>query len=74
MNQEWGQGAAIAFILFVIIVVFTIFQRWVLRERKVSKRRMRLYQPALTAATAAAGAPGSVPAASGDSDREGAHR
>jgi multiple sugar transport system permease protein len=43
-NQEWGQGAAVAFILFVIIVVFTLFQRWVLRDRKVSKRRMALYQ------------------------------
>jgi multiple sugar transport system permease protein len=43
-NQEWGQGAAIAFILFVIIVVFTIFQRWVLRERAVSRRRLRRYQ------------------------------
>lgn len=43
-NQQWGQGAAIAFILFVIIVVFTIFQRWILRERKVSKRHIRLYQ------------------------------
>ena len=74
VNQQWGQGAAIAFILFVIIVVFTIFQRWVLRERKISKRRMRLYQPALAAATAAAGTPGSVAAASGDSDREGALR
>jgi multiple sugar transport system permease protein len=42
-NQEWGQGAAIAFILFVIIVAFTLFQRWVLKERKVSKRRMRPY-------------------------------
>ena len=43
INQEWGQGAAIAFILFVIIVVFTLLQRWILRDRKVSKRRMRLY-------------------------------
>ncbi|WP_223692525.1 carbohydrate ABC transporter permease [Leifsonia poae] len=43
-NQEWGQGAAIAFILFVIIVAFTLLQRWILRERKVSKRRMRLYE------------------------------
>ncbi|WP_245980085.1 carbohydrate ABC transporter permease [Gryllotalpicola protaetiae] len=39
INQDWGQGAAIAFILFVIIVVFTLIQRWVLRERAVSKRR-----------------------------------
>jgi multiple sugar transport system permease protein len=43
-NQNWGQGAAIGFMLFVIIIVFTLFQRWVLRDRKVSKRRMRLYQ------------------------------
>jgi multiple sugar transport system permease protein len=42
-NQQWGQGAAIAFILFVIIVAFTLFQRWVLKERKVSRRRMRPY-------------------------------
>ncbi|KAA9105578.1 carbohydrate ABC transporter permease [Microbacterium rhizomatis] len=44
ISQEWGQGAAIAFILFVIIVVFTIFQRWVLRDRPVSKRRARQYE------------------------------
>jgi multiple sugar transport system permease protein len=43
-NQKWGQGAAIAFILFLIIIVFTVFQRWVLRERPVSKRRARQYQ------------------------------
>lgn len=42
-NQEWGQGAAIAFILFAIIVFFTLIQRWVLAEREVSKRRARLY-------------------------------
>jgi multiple sugar transport system permease protein len=39
-NQQWGQGAAIAFILFVIIIIFTLIQRWVLAEKKVSKRRM----------------------------------
>jgi multiple sugar transport system permease protein len=44
-NQAWGQGAAIAFILSVIIVVFTILQQWILRERKVSRRRIRAYQP-----------------------------
>jgi len=43
-NQEWGQGAAIAFILFGIIVIFTLIQRWVLRDRPVSKRRIRAYQ------------------------------
>lgn len=43
-GQDWGQGAAIAFILFAIIVVFTLFQRWVLRDRPVSRRRIRAYQ------------------------------
>ncbi|GAA4167412.1 sugar ABC transporter permease [Gryllotalpicola koreensis] len=38
-NNAWGQGAAIAFILFVIIIVFTLIQRWALRERAISKRR-----------------------------------
>ncbi|MDQ1562921.1 MAG: multiple sugar transport system permease protein [Actinomycetota bacterium] len=42
-DQNWGQGAAIGFILFVIIIVFTILQRFALRDRAVSKRRMRLY-------------------------------
>lgn len=43
-NQDWGIGAAIAFILFLIIIAFTIFQRWALRERPVSRRRARAYQ------------------------------
>jgi multiple sugar transport system permease protein len=33
-NQQWGQGAAIAFILFAIIVVLTIAQRLILAERR----------------------------------------
>ncbi|MET0590525.1 MAG: sugar ABC transporter permease [Naasia sp.] len=41
VNQQWGQAAAIAFILFAIIVVLTLLQRFVLRERGVSSRRMR---------------------------------
>ncbi|MGG7308814.1 carbohydrate ABC transporter permease [Curtobacterium sp. AB451] len=40
-SQQWGVGAAIAFILFGIIVIFTLLQRFVLRERPVSRRRMR---------------------------------
>ncbi|MET0811846.1 MAG: sugar ABC transporter permease [Microbacterium sp.] len=44
LGQDWGQGAAIAFILFAIIVFFTILQRWVLRDRPVSRRRARMYQ------------------------------
>lgn len=44
LDQDWGRGAAIAFILFAIIVAFTAFQRWVLRDRPVSKRRARMYE------------------------------
>jgi len=33
-NQKWGVGAAIAFVLFVIIIAFTLIPRWLLRERK----------------------------------------
>ena len=43
-DQQWGQGSAIAFILFAIIVFFTLVQRWVLADRKVSKRRLRAYR------------------------------
>ena len=46
LDQDWGQGAAIAFILFAIIVFFTLFQRWVLRDRPVSARRARQYAAA----------------------------
>jgi multiple sugar transport system permease protein len=52
-NQAWGQGAAIAFILFVIIVAFTLLQRWILREKKVSRRRQRAYSPEAAARAAA---------------------
>lgn len=32
-NQKWGIGAAMAFVLFAIIIVFTLVPRWLLRER-----------------------------------------
>ena len=32
-NQQWGIGAAMAFVLFAIIIVFTLVPRWLLRER-----------------------------------------
>lgn len=35
---NWGQGAAISFILFLIIVFFTLLQRWVLRDRDEPRR------------------------------------
>ncbi|WIY06516.1 sugar ABC transporter permease [Amycolatopsis mongoliensis] len=34
IGHQWGQGAAIAFLLFVVIVAFTLVQRWALRERR----------------------------------------
>ena len=40
-QQNWGQGAAIAFILFFIIIVLAAFQRWVLRERTTVPKRKR---------------------------------
>ena len=64
LNQEWGQGAAIAFILFVIIIAFTLVQRWVLRERPVSRRRNRPYVEAAERAAARAASPDRAPAAS----------
>lgn len=38
-QQQWGQGAAIAFILFVIIFVLTSLQRFVLRDKDEAARR-----------------------------------
>ncbi len=40
-SQQWGRGAAIAFILFAIIVLMTAVQRAVLRERDTVPRRKR---------------------------------
>jgi multiple sugar transport system permease protein len=41
-SQQWGRGAAVAFILFAIIVVMTIFQRLLLRERDTVPKRKRM--------------------------------
>jgi multiple sugar transport system permease protein len=46
-QQDWGEGAAISFILFAIIVAFTVFQRLLLRDRdKVKSTRDRRAQAA----------------------------
>ena len=69
-RQDWGQGAAIAFILFAIIVFFTLVQRAVLRERDVPRRRRRRLPDAPLPADGVTGE--SVPpqvAASGTGDR-----
>jgi len=44
-GQRWGQGAAISFILFFIIVAMTLLQRWALRERDGGGRRRRAARP-----------------------------
>ena len=44
-GNQWGNGAAIAFVLFAIIVVFTGLQRWALRERTTVPRRKRFVLP-----------------------------
>ncbi len=57
-NQDWGTGAAIAFILFAIIVLFTVVQRYVLRERALPKRRrFRLADGTLAAESGNASTP-----------------
>jgi len=63
INNQWGRGAAIAFVLFAIIVILTVLQRIVLRERTTVPRRKRFYRDgdgpaALTATASTAGGPG----------------
>jgi multiple sugar transport system permease protein len=38
-QREWGQGAAIAFLLFALIFFLTSVQRYVLRDRDVAKAK-----------------------------------
>nr|WP_255545857.1 sugar ABC transporter permease [Nesterenkonia sp. E16_10] len=38
-NGDWGQGAAIAFILFAIIFILTTTQRWLMRDKDVSAQK-----------------------------------
>ncbi|MGV3713515.1 carbohydrate ABC transporter permease [Pseudolysinimonas sp.] len=40
-DLDWGEGAAIAFLLFLIIVFFTLIQRWVLRDRDLGRAGAR---------------------------------
>ena len=41
-QQHWGQGAAIAFLLFALIVVLAGVQRWILRDKDESARKKAL--------------------------------
>lgn len=56
-GQDWGRGAAIAFVLFVIIVVLTLLQRVLLRERDVPRRSRRWAAPGPVGTTGATGGP-----------------
>ncbi len=49
-DLEWGQGAAIAFVLFGIIVSLTILQRFVLRDRDEAKAKKAQRDAVRTAA------------------------
>lgn len=43
-DHAWGPAAAMSFVLFAIIILFTLFQRWLMRERRgssVARRRPR---------------------------------
>ena len=42
-DQQWGQGAAIAFLLFGLIIALVLLQRWLLgrRERRSERRARR---------------------------------
>lgn len=42
MNGKWGQGAAISFILFAVIIFFSLIQLLVMRDRKNVSRSHRI--------------------------------
>ncbi len=56
VDLEWGQGAAIAFILFLFIIVLTLLQRWFLKERGPKKRKKSSTSPSTTTEDSAASA------------------
>lgn len=43
-SQEWGRGAAISFVLFAIIIVMTWIQNQIMKDRKLSRRKMADYE------------------------------
>ncbi|TDW30333.1 carbohydrate ABC transporter permease [Cryobacterium psychrophilum] len=48
-DLNWGQGAAISFILFVIIILLTALQRYVLRDRRDKGKVSRALAAAIAA-------------------------
>lgn len=43
-SQEWGRGAAIAFVLFLIIIAMTWAQRQIMKDKKLSRRKRAEYE------------------------------
>ncbi|MEO5833560.1 MAG: sugar ABC transporter permease [Nakamurella sp.] len=57
IDGKWGQGTAIAFILFAIIIVMSSIQRYVMREdKKVPKRKRMVFAETPATSTGSAGA------------------
>jgi multiple sugar transport system permease protein len=50
-NNEWGQGSAIAFLLFAIIVSMTLIQRYALRDKDEARLRAATRRAARAART-----------------------
>lgn len=45
VSQQWGRGAAMAFLLFLLIFLLTTLQRWILRDKdEAATRRARRRQ------------------------------
>jgi multiple sugar transport system permease protein len=62
LSQDWGRGAAIAFVLFAIIVVFTVIQRLILGGGDRSSRRQERAEKRAGTRVAAQAVPGGAPA------------
>ncbi|HRW17830.1 MAG TPA: sugar ABC transporter permease [Dermatophilaceae bacterium] len=45
-NLKYGSGAAMAFVVFVIIILLTWFQRWLMSEERTERSRLRRAQRA----------------------------
>lgn len=43
-SQEWGRGAALSFILFIIIIMLTWIQRWIMADKKMSRKKRSYYE------------------------------
>ena len=71
ISQDWGRGAAIAFVLFGIIVVFTVLQRLILGGGDRSSRKQVRAEQRMQARLAATGsAGGTIPGTQAGSDHD----